>query len=282
MGSQAPLPPTSSRPPIHVLVTGFGPFRDTPLNPSFLIASALPLTLATPSGRPIHIHAHPSAVPVSYAAVRELVPALLFPASKLPSKISTPPTSGTTTDPSGPSPTHPAKPNFDLTLLIGVAPGRGDFSLETQARRDGYGKEDVRGATWEGDTLWKRGVGEGGYAAPEILGTGVEGGEVWRRWRGGLPDLPLRLSTDAGHYLCEFIYYTGLVEYWRRDPKGERPVLFLHVPKGVEAEDVDKGRRVAEGLIQAVVGSWEEGGKHTRREAGKQDVEDEDRGWVGS
>ncbi|MCJ1436893.1 hypothetical protein MMC27_006275 [Xylographa pallens] len=262
MGSQAPLRPTSDLPPIHVLVTGFGPFRDTPLNPSFLIASALPRALSTPTNRPIHIHAHPSAIPVSYAAVRELLPALLFPGSGTP-KL--------------PTSTTASRPNFDLTLLIGVAPGRSDFALETQARRDGYGKEDVRGQTWEGDALWGR-----GYKAPEVLGTGVQRGEVWRRWRGGLPGLPLRLSTDAGHYLCEFIYYTGLVEYWRRDPEGERPVLFLHVPKGVEAEDVDRGRRVAEGLIQAVVGSWEEGGKNREKNGGKEEVEDEDRGWAGS
>ncbi|MCJ1405051.1 hypothetical protein MMC11_008277 [Xylographa trunciseda] len=266
MGSQGPLPPDSDLPPIHVLVTGFGPFRDTPLNPSFLIASALPTTLSTPSGRPIHIHTHPSAIPVSYAAVRAIVPALLFPASK----TSTPQASAA-----------PATPNFDLTLLIGVAPGRGDFSLETQARRDGYGKEDVTGETWEGDTLWKRGKEEGGYGAPEVLATGVEKGEVWRRWRLGLPSFPLRLSTDAGHYLCEFIYYTGLVEYWRRDPEGERPVMFLHVPKGLEEEDVDKGRRVAEGLIQAVVGSWEAVGENKRKER-EMGVEDEEKGWAGS
>ncbi|MCJ1317358.1 hypothetical protein MMC15_002681 [Xylographa vitiligo] len=260
MGSQAP---DADLPPIHVLVTGFGPFRDTPLNPSFLVASALPSTLSapTPTGRPIHIHAHPTAIPVSYAAVRELLPALLFPGSGTP-KLPT---------------SRPPRPHFDLTLLIGVAPGRSDFALETQARRDGYGKEDVRGETWERDVLWGR-----GYRAPEVLETGVQKAEVWRRWKAGLPDLPLRLSTDAGHYLCEFIYYTGLVEYWRRDPRGERPVLFLHVPKGVEAEDVDRGRRVAEGLIQAVVGSWEERGKNGEKGSGKEDVEDEDRGWAGS
>ncbi|MCJ1295183.1 hypothetical protein MMC34_006745 [Xylographa carneopallida] len=256
MGSQAPDP---DLPPIHVLVTGFGPFRDTPRNPSFLIARSLPPTLSTstPSSRPIHIHAHPTPIPVSYAAVRELLPALLFPAPKLP--ISKAP-----------------KPNFDLTLLIGVAPSRSDYSFETQARRDGYSKEDVRGRTWEGDRLWER-----AYKAPEMLGTGVRKGEVWRRWREGLLDIPLRLSTDAGHYLCEFIYYTGLVEYWRRDPEGERPVLFLHVPKGLEAEDIDRGRKVAEALIQAVVGSWEEGGKN-KEETVKENVKDEDRRWVGS
>ncbi|MCJ1384304.1 hypothetical protein MMC17_007420 [Xylographa soralifera] len=258
MGSQA-------LPPIHVLVTGFGPFRDTPLNPSFLIASALPPTLPTASTRPIHIHAHPTAIPVSYAAVRELLPALLFPAPAAP-KLATSFTASAA----------PTRPNFDLTLLIGVAPGRSDFALETQARRDGYGKEDVRGRTWEGDRLWAR------YGAPEVLATGVQRGEVWRRWRGGVPDLPLRLSTDAGHYLCEFIYYTGLVEYWRRDSEGERPVLFLHVPKGVEAEDVDRGRRVAEGLIQAVVGSWERGGRNEEKGTGTEDADDEDRGWAGS
>ena len=53
------------------------------------------------------------------------------------------------------------------------------------------------------------------------------------------------------------------------------------MPKGLEAEDIDRGRKVAEALIQAVVGSWEEGGKN-KEETVKENVKDEDRRWVGS
>lgn len=65
----------------------------------------------------------------------------------------------------------------------------------------------------------------------------------------------LRSSDDPGYYLCDFIYYTSLVEYWRRDPNGPRPVMFLHVPGGYEKEDVERGRQVTLGLISALVES---------------------------
>lgn len=69
----------------------------------------------------------------------------------------------------------------------------------------------------------------------------------------------IRPSSDAGHYLCDFTYYTSLVEYWRRNPQGERPVMFFHVPGGAEEKDVERGRRVALGLIAALVANWMKG-----------------------
>jgi hypothetical protein len=69
----------------------------------------------------------------------------------------------------------------------------------------------------------------------------------------------IRPSSDAGHYLCDFTYYTSLVEYWRRNPEGERPVMFFHVPGGAEEKDVERGRRVALGLIAALVANWRRG-----------------------
>ena len=43
------------------------------------------------------------------------------------------------------------------------------------------------------------------------------------------------------------------MEYWRRDPCGELPVVFLHVPGGVKVEDVERGRRATVALIRALV-----------------------------
>ncbi len=72
--------------------------------------------------------------------------------------------------------------------------------------------------------------------------------------------MDLRLSTDAGRYLCDFIFYTGLLEYWKRGGDrsvggGDAPVTFLHVPTGTEEREIEKGRMVAEGLIRALVES---------------------------
>lgn len=61
----------------------------------------------------------------------------------------------------------------------------------------------------------------------------------------------MRVSEDAGRYLCDFTYYTSLLQYWR-DRGGERPVVFLHVPGGTEEGDLVRGRRVVVALIRAL------------------------------
>lgn len=174
---------------------------------------------------PIIIHSHPEPIKVSYAHVRETIPELLFPKDGL-------------------------KPKYDIVLNIGLAPGRNFYTLETLAHRNDYNKRDVDGNTLEGDTFWQK-----EYKAPETLHTTFDTGSVWRRWKSGLMKEDLRPSNNAGHYLCDFIYYACMVEYWRREPRGHRPCMFLHVPSGLEEEDIKRGKEVALGLIAALVGS---------------------------
>ena len=131
-----------------------------------------------------------------------------------------------------------------------MAPGRKFYTLETCAHRDGYNKPDVDGKTLQSDTYWKD-----TYGAPEILYTGFDTEDVWRRWKSALISEDIRPSSNAGHYLCDFTYYAGMLEYWRRDSNQMRPCMFLHVPGGCDEEDVIKGREVALGLIAACVGS---------------------------
>jgi len=66
----------------------------------------------------------------------------------------------------------------------------------------------------------------------------------------------VRVSEDAGRYLCDFTYYTSLLQYWRRDRGGERPVVFLHVPGGTGEGDLVRGRRVVVALIRALAEAW--------------------------
>ena len=68
-------------------------------------------------------------------------------------------------------------------------------------------------------------------------------------------DEDLRPSDDPGRYLCDFVYYTSMVEYWRRDHKSARPVMFLHVPDGTTDRDLARGKKVALGLIEALIAS---------------------------
>ncbi|CAF9907011.1 MAG: hypothetical protein HETSPECPRED_007018 [Heterodermia speciosa] len=105
----------------------------------------------------------------------------------------------------------------------------------------------------EDDTLWRE-----DYRAPATLHTSYDTEDVWRRWKGGLTDEDLRPSDDPGRYLCDFTYYSSMVEYWRRDHKSTRPVMFLHVPGGTTDQDIARGKKVALGLIEALVASKQE------------------------
>jgi pyroglutamyl-peptidase len=161
-------------------------------------------------------------------------------------------------------------PNYDMILNIGMAPGRKFFTLETCAHRDGYNKKDVEGKTLERDTLWKE-----VYKSPEILHTSFDTEDVWRRWKSGLVGEDVRPSNNAGHYLCDFTYYACMLEYWRRDPDGQRPCIFLHVPGGWSAEDVLRGKEVALGLIAACVGSEKARGKDTKEPRSEDTIADD-------
>ena len=61
----------------------------------------------------------------------------------------------------------------------------------------------------------------------------------------------MRPSEDAGHYLCDFIYYSSLAEVWKR--KERKRVLFLHVPGEHQKEDINRGVHVVTTVIEALV-----------------------------
>jgi pyroglutamyl-peptidase len=64
-------------------------------------------------------------------------------------------------------------------------------------------------------------------------------------------DIPIRVSDDAGHFLCDFVYYSSLAWLYRHEREGR--VLFLHVPKQHDLETTEMGVKVAVELIKAVV-----------------------------
>ena len=231
-----------------LLISCSQPFGENKTNPSFLIASTLPSTYKPPKLPTINIHTHPTPITVAYSHVREVIPKLLFSNNGLSPDV--------VPAPNEPDYLHvvtkPLKetPNYDIVLNIGMALGRKFYTLETCAHRDGYDKPDVEGKTLQGDTYWKD-----EYGSPEILHTGFDTEDVWRRWKSGLMSEDVRPSNNAGHYLCDFIYYTSMLEYWRRDANGIRPCVFLHVPGGWQEEDVIRGREVALRLIATCVGS---------------------------
>lgn len=63
----------------------------------------------------------------------------------------------------------------------------------------------------------------------------------------------MRISEDAGRYLCDFIYFSSLAHLWKA---GEhRRVVFLHVPSACTDEIVDNGREILLQLIRSIIES---------------------------
>ncbi|KAH7378749.1 pyroglutamyl peptidase-like protein type I [Pyrenochaeta sp. MPI-SDFR-AT-0127] len=229
--------------PVTVLVTGFGPFLSKyPKNSSWEIASALPALIPTSpqNPTPIHIHVHHDAIRVAYNTVVDLVPSLLPPA-------------------------NPLYPVPDIILHIGLAAGRRHFALEQGAHGTGYAKiPDVDGEKFSDD------LGESKFHAnkiPKKLTTSFDTSDVLARWKAylgyvsvdgdpGIEECPdVRLSPDAGNFLCGFLYYNSLAHYYAINAS-KRPVVFLHVPDLSDNEaKLREGWEVTIALIKALVES---------------------------
>ncbi|EED22059.1 pyroglutamyl peptidase type I, putative [Talaromyces stipitatus ATCC 10500] len=261
-------PPISQS--INVLVTGFGPFRSFDVNASFLIAQSLPsaFTLppkepvsvpgtAIPAPREVRIYVHPEPIKVSYATIRSQMPDIL----------------------DGFSRTHNGlRP--DLIVHIGIASTRRYYSVESQAHRDNYRIPDVDGRSGyhDGEKIWReKGLSPILVPGPaELSGGGNRHNtstvqtsglkitpyptndhflQVWKSFSPANTDL--RVSNDAGHYACDFIFYTSLA--LALEEGRDRSIVFYHVPVATDLESLDLGTKVAVALIKSVVKCWVDG-----------------------
>nr|POE93476.1 pyroglutamyl-peptidase 1 [Quercus suber] len=226
---------------VTVLVTGFGPFdAKYPLNPSYEIAKALPETLPpTSSGDPaITIIPHASPIRVAYADVHELLPKLL----------------------------RAHVPSVDLVLHIGMASGRTYYAAERYAHTLGY----TRYADIDGKFAPSP-ADEDSIAAiaslPQRFSTSLDCDALLAHWRESVHAIPageagheaeVRLSEDAGRFLCDYTYCTSLKWFARRNGHVEgggprtRPVLFFHVPPESDEKALKTGGLVAPSLIRAM------------------------------
>ncbi|ORX97298.1 hypothetical protein BCR34DRAFT_496996 [Clohesyomyces aquaticus] len=231
-------PPQKEEEPVTVLVTGFGPFlQKYPKNSSWEIASTLPALLpSTPtSPTPIHVHVHHTPVRVAYSHVVSFIPTLLPPA-------------------------NPITPAPSIILHIGLAAGRSFYTIERGAHGRGYGAIPDVDADRFDDNIAEEKFPRAVY--PPRLLTSFDCEDVLGRWREYLGSngekqlkADVRISPDAGNFLCGFIYYNSLAHYFELK-EDERPVAFLHVPDLSESEEMlNVGREVAVALIRALVES---------------------------
>jgi pyrrolidone-carboxylate peptidase len=162
-------------------------------------------------------------------------------------------------------------PKPDIILHIGLAAGRKFFALEKGAHGRGYGMiPDVDGERFSDEAAEEQ-FPKASF--PPKLHTSFDTADVLDRWRSQLgykthgdilaslrdnnkaavPDV--RLSPDAGNYMCGFIYWNSLAHYFSIK-EDERPVVFLHVPDLTDSDEkLEQGRQVAIALIKALVES---------------------------
>lgn len=227
---------------ITVFVTGFGPFQQRyPVNPSFEIARSLPQLLprSATDCNAVRVISYASPIRVAYHEARELIPPLLESHHK----------------------------TVDLVLHIGMASGRQHYSAEQYAHRSNYDShKDLDGEVpppEEADEFY----GD----CPVMMETSLDYEGVLRRWQSSILKTPkgspahgadCRPSNDAGHYLCDYVFFNSLTWYARQNKRYEdgkfpdRPVLFLHVPAESSGDMLEKGRAVAIALIRAMVDSY--------------------------
>ncbi|KAI3337851.1 hypothetical protein F4824DRAFT_461958 [Ustulina deusta] len=246
MGSLA----ASQEEELAVLVTGFGPFKEAyPVNPSWEIAALLPDYL--PADRvkeagsrsamgllpPVRIVKLPGPVRTSYEYTRDLVPKLWD---------------------------GNAEPKIDYAVHVGMAGPQLVYSIERRGHRDGYGAKDVDGRFLEDESahaeLGERWIWHG---VPRELSSDFDVDDVHRRWVGRSPkNLDLRVSEDAGRYLCDFIYFSSLAHLWKQ--QRPRKVVFFHVPLHADTESLTRGVELVLTLIRSIVESELEKKKKTR------------------
>jgi pyroglutamyl-peptidase len=136
----------------------------------------------------VRILVHPGPVKVAYRTVRALVPEL-WEGRKI-----------------------------DYMIHIGMASGRRYYSIERRGHRDGYVMADVN-FEFLGDTERQKTEGSNWIWAglPEEIMTDMNINDIWVRWRAELPNTDVRVSEDAGRYLCDFIYYSSLAHLSKKE-----------------------------------------------------------------
>ncbi|KAJ2808685.1 Pyroglutamyl-peptidase 1 [Coemansia guatemalensis] len=180
----------------HALLTGFEPFGEPrpEKNRSWEAVKMLANTKIETGNATVVCHCHE--LPVSYDDVSKQIPRLHL------------------------------MQEFSIVIHCGAGTA-GMVRLEKQARKSGYSRPGNKGPT---DMPVDGCVP--GYSTADVLATNVNVGAVQDALAGMGWD-KVRVSLDAGQYLCEYTYYTSLAESKETYPERGLPepkTLFVHVP----------------------------------------------------
>ncbi|SCV73454.1 BQ2448_7380 [Microbotryum intermedium] len=247
--------------PFHVHITGFGPFGEHKTNPSWqavkqlhettLVTRPAPLASASSSSKnPVTASSSSKSKSLSSSSARPIhLTSTLIPVTYASSLLIVSQLHTDTTDSTDPMP--------DLIIHVGVGSPH-SLTLEALARKFGYDKPDVDRAfapldPETGDRGFF-GLGEVFDRSEKVLNSRVDLDKVLKTSRGERGGVEfLRISRDAGLFLCEFTFYASMA--WARfkttststSPNGddaqagvnaitsdgtphETPVQFIHVP----------------------------------------------------
>ncbi|KAK7433881.1 hypothetical protein VKT23_020506 [Stygiomarasmius scandens] len=240
----------------RVLITGYGPFRQYKQNPSWLAVRTLHNTVIyTPnhgdssSREPIHITS--LEIPVVYSEVLDIIPGLHAAPPVLPSLALTNTNGNLTTQLAPP----PPQDGYTLIIHVGVA-GPTELRVELFGDKTGYDLPDHLGkfAPVVGERSPDPDKGEEGDEPVPVRGFGGEKYGMFPERLGVKVDVDTLLedcakegktlvtSTDAGHYLCDFILYCSLAE--SKMAGRNTPVMFIHCPpvgRPLSTEQVAEG-----------------------------------------
>ncbi|KAI9623249.1 hypothetical protein H4Q26_014745 [Puccinia striiformis f. sp. tritici PST-130] len=161
----------------------------------------------------------------------------------------------------------------------GSRPSRADskFLIETIAHRDRYVSPDVDGLV--GDDFLSQSKREQWIDnGPLSLSSSVLVAPLIQQVKAQISvPIELKASTDAGRYLCEFIYYDSLLRFHGRDNLNKNPtevtreaaetditdhqpgnplqlpVLFVHVPPSLDLMDLELGGLVLHTIVQEII-----------------------------
>ncbi|KAH9447157.1 hypothetical protein Pst134EA_029201 [Puccinia striiformis f. sp. tritici] len=248
------MPSLPTQKPVKVLLTGFGPFRTHLTNASFeIVKRAIAKsgeTVEGVSGREVEVVGHREPIRVSYKSVDELLSEL-----------------------------YETHPDIDLVIHTGLNAtlARSEFLIETIAHRDRYVSPDVDGLV--GDDFLSQSKREQWIDnGPLSLSSSVLVAPLIQQVKAQISvPIELKASTDAGRYLCEFIYYDSLLRFHGRDNLNKNPtevtreaaetditdhqpgnplqlpVLFVHVPPSLDLMDLELGGLVLHTIVQEII-----------------------------